>query len=174
MKLRCELHLENQLTRVILVAGPTETVEHLAMKLAAVVMFHDQRPIVEPSGEHPALSNLDLKPDVMTLNEGGDIVLWIDCGAVSINKLDKVARRLPSARVIVIKKSLREATQLRDRLAAETRHADRIEIWTWPENSFASWLNALGEKTEIFGEASERSFNLVVNETAYHADLVAV
>lgn len=137
-------------------------------------MFDELRPIVEPSSNHPSLGDLDLKPDVMILDEGGGISHWIECGPVSLNKLDKVARRLHSTRVIVLKASLREAHQLRKQLEDETRQSKRVEIWTWPDPMFRNWLNALHEKTELFGEARERSFNLVVNEIAYHTELISV
>jgi len=174
MKLRCELHLNNTLSRVILVQKPEETLDHLALKLAGYAMFHDRNPIVEPSAQHPALAGGDHKPDVMVLNDAGEIAIWIECGAVSEHKLGKVSRRYPNARFVVIKKSIREADRLRETLRDEVRNDDRIEIWTWPEGTYVSWLNALGEKTEIFGDAHERSMNLVVNEQAYLVDLVTL
>lgn len=174
MKLRCELHLDHRLSRVILVAKPEEKFDHLALKLAAFVMFDEARPVVDPSTSHASLAGLDVRPDLLITDEGGGISHWIECGTTSLNKLDKVARRLPSARVIVIQSTERSARQLRERLQDETKHDDRIEIWTWTEDSFNTWQKALAEKTEIFGEARERSFNLVVNETAYHAELIKV
>jgi hypothetical protein len=54
------------------------------------------------------------------------------------------------------------------------RQGDRIEIWTWPEGAFATWLRAMEDKTELYGEAHERSFNLVVNQVPYAVDLIAV
>ena len=56
----------------------------------------------------------------------------------------------------------------------EVRLQKRIEIWYWPEEQFRTWLNALGEKTEIFGEAHEKGMNLVVNEIPYVVDLEEV
>jgi hypothetical protein len=56
----------------------------------------------------------------------------------------------------------------------ELRHAGRIEIWTWPEGMFEAWKGAIGEKTELYGEARERSFNLVVNHLPYVVDLLSV
>ena len=173
MKIRGELHLNGREFKVILVARPEEKADHLAMKLAAVAMFMSSNPIVEPSADHPALQQADFRPDVMTLNDGGEIVLWIECGEVSVNKLDKVTRRFPSARIIVIKSRARQATQLRDMLS-DIRNGARIEIWTWPDGAFDQWLRAMQDKTEIFGEADEKSFNLVVNHEPYVTDLVSV
>jgi hypothetical protein len=144
------------------------------MKLAAFVMFFPLAPIVEPSSDHPSLSGLDVKPDMFALDEGGDIRLWVECGEVSINKVDKIARRLPRARVVVVKATLAQARRFRETLDEEVRQGARVEIWTWPPGGFETWMSAMGEKVEIFGEAHEKNFNLVVNGVPYAVDLVSV
>jgi hypothetical protein len=155
------------------VARPEEKLDHLAMKLAAFVMFFPLAPIVDPSPDHPSLAGLDLKPDLLSVNEGGDIRLWLECGEASINKLDKVSRRLGQARIVVITASIHKANQLRKTLEKDVRHGARIEIWTWQPGDFETWLKAMGEKVEIFGDAHEKSFNLVVNGVPYAVDLVS-
>jgi uncharacterized protein YaeQ len=174
MKIRGELHLGEHSGKVILAAKPEEKLDHLAMKLAAFAMFLPDGPVVEPATDHPGLQGLDIRPDVCTTNDAGELAAWIECGEVSINKLDKLARRLPETRIIVIKSEMRQATQLRARLTDEVKHGARIEIWTWPEGTFKTWLNAMEDKTELFGDAHEKSFNLVVNNIAYAVDLVSV
>jgi uncharacterized protein YaeQ len=173
MKLRCELHLEKT-GNLILVAKPEETLDHLAMKLAAYAMFLADEPVVEPSSDHPALAGTDFRPDMFALNDAGEIRLWVECGAVAMHKLNKVTRLFPYARVIVLKGRLHEAQRLRKDADDELKHAGRIEIWTWPEGTFDLWKQALAEKTELYGEARERSFNLVVNQSAYAVDLLSV
>ena len=174
MKIRCDIHLESGDSKLILAPKPEEKVDHLALKLAGFLMFLPMGPVVEPSSDHPSLFGYDVKPDVMAMDAGGDILLWLECGEVSINKLDKVSRRLVRGRIVVLKKSLREAKQLRERMGDEVRQSQRVEVWTWPAGEFERWVGAMQEKTEIFGEAHEKSFNLVVNETPYAVDLVQV
>jgi hypothetical protein len=161
-------------SKLLLVPRPEEKMDHLAMKLAGFVMFMPMRPIVDPASDHPSLTWLDVKPDVMALTDAGDIRLWLECGEVSINKIDKVARRLPQTRVVVIKAQMHQARQLRERLNDEVRQGGRVEIWTWPPGEFANWMSAMAEKVEIFGDADEKSFNLVVNSVPYAVDLVSV
>ncbi len=144
------------------------------MKLAAFAMFLPQGPVVEPATDHPGLQGLEIRPDVCTMNEAGEIAVWIECGEVSINKLDKLARRLPETRIVVIKATKHQALQLRERLSDEVKQGARIEIWTWPEGAFQTWLASMEDKTELFGEAHEKSFNLVVNGVPYAVDLIAV
>ena len=174
MKLRCDVHLDNQSSKVILVSKPEEKLEHLALKLAGFVMFMPLGPVVEPSSDHPSLSGFDIRPDLMILNKSGEIDMWIECGFVTLHKMDKITRRFPRSRILVLKATLREAQRLRKDLESEVRHHQRVEIWSWPEGSFQEWKSNLAEKTEIFGEAKERSFNCVVNEKAYVSDLLSV
>ncbi len=174
MKIRGELHLGDYSGKVILAAKPEEKLDHLALKLAAFAMFLPRGPVVEPSTDHPGLMGLDIRPDVCTFNDAGEINVWIECGEVSLNKLDKLARRLPETRIIVLKSEQRQATQQRQRLNDEIKHGARVEIWTWRENEFQPWLRAMEDKTELFGEAHEKSFNLVVNGVPYAVDLISV
>jgi hypothetical protein len=161
-------------SKLYLVPRPEEKMDHLALKLAAYAMFLPQEPIVDPSAEHPALADYDVRPDLLTLDEGGHIKMWVECGEVSLNKLDKITRRLHSARIVVIKALPRQAHKLRTAVVEQIRKPERVEIWTWREPDFDTWLRALDEKIEIFGDAHEKSFNLVVNQTPYTADLFEV
>lgn len=172
MKIRAELHLNGRLGRVILVPRPEEKLDHLALKLAAVAMFLKDDPAVDLSVDHPALQGLDLRPDVCVLNEAGEVSIWIECGETSINKLDKACRRFTQARVVVLRATMHQARQMRDMVTEQVRQADRVEIWAWPEGEFKAWMNCMGEKTEMFGDAHEKSFNLVVNDHAYAVDLL--
>lgn len=172
MKLRCDIHLESGDAKLLLAPRPEEKTDHLALKLAGYLMFLPLGPVVDPSSDHAALHDFDLKPDLVAMDAGGGITLWLECGEVSINKLDKVSRRLGNSRVVVLKRSMHQARQLRERLDEQVRQGHRVEIWTWPEGEFERWLAALNEKTEVYGEAHEKSFNLVVNEVPYAVDLL--
>lgn len=171
MKIRAEFHLGSLSSKLVLVPRPEEKLDHLALKLAAYAMMLPLEPIVDPSVNHPALRDFDLKPDLLALNMAGEIVLWLECGEVSINKLDKVIRRLPDCRVVVLKPNKHKALQQREMVAEHIRQADRVEIWAWPDDTFKEWEGAVEEKIEIFGEAHEKSLNLVINQTAVAVDL---
>jgi hypothetical protein len=174
MKIHCDLHLGDQLQKIYLVPRPEEKDDHIALKLAGLVMFHRANPIVEPSSDHPSLNGFTHRPDLCVLDEGGGMSIWIECGNVSLNKLDKVLRRFSYGRVVVIKPDLREAGKLRKDLAEAVKNSERIEIWAWSEKEFDGWFKAIAEKTEVFGEAEERNFNLVINETPYVAELLSI
>ena len=173
MKIRCDIHVNGQAAKLILVKKPEETVDHLALKLAAYLMFVDRAPVVEPSSEHPALGGFDMRPDLMALNAAGEVVLWVECGAVTRHKVGKVSRRFPAARFVILKATAREAERLRAQLREDLRRPSAVEIWTWPDGGFAAFRAALMEKTEVFGEAGEKIFNLTMNQNPLAQDLLA-
>ncbi len=170
MKLRCDLHLNGGSRKLLLVPGPNETPQHLALKLAAYLMFWDFEPIVEASGKHPALLQQEFIPDLMGLDEAGAVRLWVECGNVTLHKIGKLLRRFPAARLVVLKATEREALRLRASLSESLEKGSKIEILAWPGKQFEQWLGIVWEKTEVYGEAGDRNLNLVINEVLVVAD----
>jgi uncharacterized protein YaeQ len=172
VRIRCDLFLNGGHRRLLLVSQPQETLEHLALKLSAFLLFWDHDPSVEISLRHPALAGQEFRPDLAAFDVGGGIALWVECGNVALHKLGKLARRYPEARLAVVKASRAEAVKLRQDLEDEERAA-RIEIISWPQGAFAQWTRALSETVHVVGEASGLSLNLVLNETPVAVDLHA-
>jgi hypothetical protein len=166
MKLRCELNVNGGYRKPLFVAGPNEPDEHLALKLAGYLLFWDHEPIVDASAKTPALAQFDFLPDVLVLDAAGDIKVWVECGSTTMNKLLKLCRRVPEGRgrIVVLKENRRDAERLRKEVEAQLDKPHRVEILYWPDASFRDWCAAVGEKTEIYGEASETGINAVVNE----------
>ena len=164
MKIRCDLHVNGGSRKLVLMPGPNERADHLALKLAAYLLFWDKEPVVVPSAKHPALLGQEFVPDLMSLDITGAVDLWVECGATTMNKLDKVARRFTHARIVVLTPSAREAERLRSDVAAKLERAPRIEILAWKDGQFTEFARTLAEKTEVYGEAGGHMINAVVNE----------
>ena len=173
MKLRCDLHVNDGNRKLVLVPGPQETDEHLALKLAAFLLFWDLSPIVDASAKHPALLDQEFRPDLMALDDTGEAKLWVECGKVTQHKLAKVARRFSRARLVVLKESEAEAKRFRADSDREFGEHAPVEIWAWPRGQFREWIAALSEKTEVFGEAQGRMLNIVVNERPMVAEFLS-
>jgi len=171
VRLRCDLHVNGDDRKLVLVPRASETDEHTAMKLAAFLLFWAADPIVEAGAQHPALLGQEFIPDLMGLDLSGFLSLWVECGKISMHKLDKLYRRFPAARIVIVKATPREAERLRRDIAGEVAHPERVSVVAFPDGSFREWMSALREKVEVYGEASEHSLNLVVNEMAFVADL---
>ena len=173
MKIRCDLQINGGARKLLLVSGPNETVEHLTLKLAAYLMFWDADPVVEASSSHPALQGQKFILDLMGLDDSGALNLWVECGNVTLHKIGKLLRRFPSARSVIVKPTEREAERLRADVTDQEQKGGKIEILAWPGRQFQDWMKVVYEKTEVYGEAGDRSLNLVINEVPVVADFRA-
>ncbi len=173
MQIRSSIYLSGNTRKLILVSQETETAEHMALKLAGCILFFKSNPVLEISVKHPALNNQEFKPDLVVLNDAGEVKVWIECGNVATHKLEKIIRRFREARIVVLKSSKNDAKNLRRALDKhEVTHAERVEILSFPEGQFEPWNRAMEESVEVFGEEADRSFNLVANGAAFSFDFV--
>ncbi|MDE2490655.1 MAG: YaeQ family protein [Elusimicrobia bacterium] len=164
MRIRGDLLVNGETRKPYLVGAPSEPDEHLAHRLAAYLLFWNEAPILDASPKTPALAGYEFLPDLLALDAAGEAKLWVECGTITLHKLTKVTRRLPRGRIVVMKETEREAARLRRDLEAQFDRPERVEILGWPDGAFRAWCAAVGEKTEIFGEADGRAINAVVNE----------
>lgn len=172
LKLRCDLHLNGGSRKLVLVPGLHETDEHLALKLAAYLLFWDQEPVVEASPRHPALLGQEFIPDLLAVNEAGEISLWVECGKITMHKLGKLTRRFRWARLVVMRENEREALRTRSQVQDELGDKGKlVEILAWPQGAFPGWLGAMADKIEVYGEAGGLGLNLTVNEHPLAVDL---
>ena len=171
MTLRSELNINGGSRRVLVVGNDEETHEHLALRLAAAVLFFDGEP-VEPGPNDHALGDIGFVPDLMVPDGIGGIKVWVECGNVAVNKLTKVARRIKDGRLVILKEDVEGGRRLREVIKKEINKGERIEVWAWNRKDFALWNKALKESNYLYGEATGHSLNLVVNETPFSVDLV--
>jgi hypothetical protein len=170
VKIRADLSINGGERKVLLVSGPSEPDDHLAHRLAACILFWDAEPILDASVKTPALADYEFLPDLIGLNAAGEAVLWVECGSVTMNKLTKITRRLPRARLVIIKETERQAGELRRDLLASFDRPEKVEILAWPGQTYKQWSRAVSEKsdkTEAFGDASGHMINVVLNEAMF-------
>ena len=173
MTIRCGLNINGGTRRILLVAKEVETPGHVALRLAAAILFFDQEPALEAGPRHPAVAAFGFFPDLLVTDKAGAVGVWIECGNIAANKLAKVARRLRGARMVALKESPEEGRRLREVIKKEIPKGEKIEIWAWPKEEFVKWTNAIKESSHVCGEASGRSFNLVLNEVPFCVDLIS-
>lgn len=175
MQIRCSIHLGSSAKKLVLVSQETETLDHMALKLAAFIFFFDQNPQVEISSKHPAISDQEFRPDLIALNEAGETNLWVECGNVATHKMDKLIRRNRNARLAIFKGTLREAKNMREAFKKnDIPNSDRVDIFTFPEGQFEDWKGVLSEAVEIYGELSGTGLNLVANAVPFNFDFVKI
>ncbi|PCI39910.1 MAG: hypothetical protein COB53_02325 [Elusimicrobia bacterium] len=173
-KIRADMRVNDDWRKLVFVAIQNETPEHLALKLAAYLSFWKEELTMEASAKHPALAGSPFRPDLLGTNIEGQVSVWIECGKTATNKLEKVLRKWPDAKIVCFKESEFVGRQFRTTVLDEIPRGERVEVYCWKDGGFKEWIDLLAEKTEIFGEAGGVSFNLVVGESVYVADLVKV
>ena len=130
MKIRSSIHLDEKSYALPLYPVLQETTDHLVLKLAAFVLFHEKEPAVISSPQQsPALAGQDFAPDLMTVDDTNQVTLWIECGKTTLHKLDKVTKRFRGARIVMLCAHPHEAAQMAESLEDEGNN--RIEVWSF-------------------------------------------
>lgn len=157
---------------MVLTCIDNETPEHLALKLGAYLSLWDSELVMEASGKHPALAGQEFRPDLLGLDAGGAVSVWVECGNTALHKLGKVTRKWPQARVVLFKENEAKAGRVREDLEREGVDISRVEVYCWPGQAFKEWAGLMADKVEVIGEAHGVGFNLVVNDQIYATDLL--
>jgi uncharacterized protein YaeQ len=173
VKIRSSIHLDEKSYTLPLSPVLQETDDHLVLKLAAFVFFHEQVPAVISSPQQSAaLTGQDFAPDLMTVDDTNQVTLWIECGKTTLHKLDKVTKRFRGARIVMLLAHPHEAGQMAESLEDEGN--TRIELWSFKQGEFARWKSLVQEQNDIIGEATETSMNLVMNSEMFITELQRV
>ena len=129
--------------KLILVKNINERREHVVLKLLAYLLFYEPRLKIECDiGMHYRL-------DLVIEGDHGVPELWIDCGQVSLEKADKLSRKLKSSRVIFIKESAAEMERFRKTLEKKVEHAARIEYLSFDSGFVAGIAEHLDRSNEF-------------------------
>jgi len=171
MNVRSELNINGGSRRVLIAAKEEETPEHVALRLTAAILFFDREPALDTGPSDPAVADIGFFPDLMVPDDGGGVAVWIECGNVAVNKLTKVARRIKTGRMIILKESVDAGRRMREVINKEVSKGEKVEVWAWPREDFARWTAAIKESNYVFGEASGSTLNLVLNETVFDTQL---
>lgn len=170
MKIRSKIQLGDRDFISQLYPLLSETDDHLRLKLAAQILFHEKSPqLITAPQQHPALAGQDFAPDFLLADDTNVVTLWIECGKTTSHKLDKVTKRFRDARILMLIAELLEAQQIANTLESEGNK--RIEVWCFAPGEFSRWRKIVAEQNDIIGEATESSMNLVINGEIFVTDL---
>ncbi len=118
-------------TRVFLVKKQGESMTHVLMKFLSYVMFyHPELEIERSIGQH-------YKPDLVRLNDTGDVVDWIDCGATTIKKLDKISKQNPEVLIKIVKPSPTNLKRYKDTAEPNLTYPERVQYLSFRKGFLA-------------------------------------
>jgi uncharacterized protein YaeQ len=134
--------LEDETREKLVVESRGDLPRHVALKLTAYILWRDQ------TGGLPLRIEQRVgqrhKPDLVALEElTGAVRLWIDCGQIETERLGRIAAKNPGARIIVLKGSVREATNYAPAARKDLPDPCRAQVEIWGlDQAFTDALSA--------------------------------
>jgi uncharacterized protein YaeQ len=95
--------------KIIIGLHENETVVHVLLKLMAFVLFHRERLQIDANLH---MDSIPFVPDLVQLDYELRPRLWVECGEPGVNKLHKIAVKLPDAEVWIVTRSATSAQHL--------------------------------------------------------------
>jgi uncharacterized protein YaeQ len=110
--------------RTVLELRDGEGMAHIVLKLLGMILFHAPDLLVEPTMD----DDDRYKPDLLLRSEDYRPRLWVECGQCRVQKLDKITFRHYDARVVMLKRTAREARDILERCRGTVRRLEAIEF----------------------------------------------
>lgn len=139
---------------IIIGQADTETIAHVVLKMLGFVLFYRDRLQIEGDVHNHAIS---FRPDLLWLDYEMRPKLWVECGECGVNKLDKLAVKVPEADIWVLKRSLAHAEQLFAAMRKEELRRDRYSILAFDHEMFEELCGLVASRNEVvwFGASFE-------------------
>ncbi len=141
----------------VLGADRSELPWHIALKLLGLLLFFEPQLQVERGiGWH-------YKPDLLSLDPEGRVRLWIDCGNISVRKVDRVANKVGGAgRFALLRRQRQDAELLLRSLEGRVRHPERVEVLHFDDGFVDRFAGALGTTNEIEAQRTDARLEIVL------------
>lgn len=120
-------------SKIIIGRQDTESIYHVGLKLLAYCYFFRDRLQIEPDLQN---DNIPFVPDLAQLDYELRPILWVECGECGVNKLNKLAVKVPQAQIWVVKRSLAAAHDLLRAMARDELRRDRYYLLAFDQNGF--------------------------------------
>lgn len=121
-----------------------ETLEHVLLKFLAWCIFYHPQLAIEKK-----IDDL-FEPDLVLQGYDGTVHLWIECGKVSLHKLNKLTKRYPTARIYVLLAGERDARMMEMQIKKKVDKPGNIRLVAFCENIVATFLPTLVSKNEAW------------------------
>ena len=128
--------------KIILVKEITELRNHVVLKLLAYMLYYDPELKVEGS------AGMHYKPDLLIPGEHTPR-LWIDCGKVTLRKVESLAGKLRNTRVVFMKETKRELETFKKLVEKKAGQAAHLEFLAFEPGFIDSLAGALERTNHI-------------------------
>jgi uncharacterized protein YaeQ len=150
--------------KLVIGAFENESGTHIALKLLAYLLFINQRPqIDQDAGWH-------FVPDLVARDAAGAITLWIDCGRLSMKKVDTIAMKArDTIDFYVFRKTENDMQHFYRSIADKVKHLQNVKGISFDEGFIEGIGGCIDRTNSIEGYVGEDMVNLtVVNSFGTH------
>ncbi len=133
-------------TKIVQERRGGESDRHIVLKLLGYMLYFGLRPQIEVAISDDRRA---YRPDVVAFDAAGNITLWIDCGQITMRKVDDLARRYDNAALVVIKTTFREVEGYAVQAMKKVRHTERVLFVGFDADFVPSLIAALGHNNQI-------------------------
>jgi hypothetical protein len=126
---------------------PSETENHILLKAFGFVLFYRDRMEIE---QRVHRDDILYVPDLVQFNFMLDVAFWGECGDCAVDKLDRLAVKVPSAEIWIIKKSWLEAEELLRAMKKAGLRKNRYHITAFRGEDFEELKSLLQMKNSIY------------------------
>lgn len=152
--------------KIILVKDMMELRNHVVLKLLAYCLYYTPELKVEVSAE------MHYKPDLMVQGDHGVPQVWIDCGQVTLRKVESLAQKLRTTKVIFLKETKRELESFKKLVEKKVVHTDHLEFLAFEPGFVPSIANALQRTNHLtMYEVMENVIGVAMNDEVFESTL---
>jgi len=127
--------------KLVIAAFDNEGVGHIALKLLAYLMFNEKRPRIDEDVDW------HFTPDLIAYDDSGSITLWIDCGRVSMKKVDTIATKVRSnIDFFVFRNTKRDMEHFYRTIQDKTKHLKNVKCISF-DDGFVDGIGANLDRT---------------------------
>lgn len=132
--------------KVIVGQRENESNTHVLLKLLGFLIFHRERLRIEVNLHN---DNIPFEPDIVELDYELRPKLWIECGDCGVQKLDRLAVKVPEAEIWVLKKSRSEAEQLCHAMTKAGLRRNRYHLMGFDNAMMEELLEILRPRNQV-------------------------
>lgn len=132
--------------KILLAQDDTETLAHIMLKMFAFVLFFRERLQIEGDTHNEMIP---FQPDLIQLDYEMRPRLWIECGECGVNKLNKLAVKVPDAEIWIVKRSLAQAEHLFAAMTKEELRRNRYNLLALDAEMFEEVCGLITERNTL-------------------------
>jgi uncharacterized protein YaeQ len=138
--------------KIIIGRQETETITHVVLKFLAYIIFYRERLLI---GTNLHQDSIPFVPDLVQLDYEMRPCLWVECGECGVNKLNKLAVKVPEAEIWIVRRSLAAAEDLLRAMAKEDLRRNRYQLIAFDAAMIEEFSTLLKPRNELLWVAGE-------------------